>query len=150
MAQSAGRADLSGFLIERTGKELKRAFQQTLAEINAGITADQWVVLDLLRTQTGISQLEIAERTSKDPPTVTRILDILADKKLIKRATDSADRRKMKIVLTLAGRKKVEALLPRVREFRLRYFDGLSKQDIDDLVRIMGQISKNIHLKEKS
>lgn len=141
---------MSGYLIERTGKELKRAFQQTLQSIDAGITADQWVILDLLNRQSGISQLEIAEKTSKDPPTVTRILDLLAKKRLVKREMDVSDRRKMKIALTAKGNDKVNHLLPRVRDFRLRYFDGLSDSDISDLIRILGHISSNIEEKVNS
>ena len=141
-----GKSGVSGFLIERTAKQLKRAFQQTLQQINAGITADQWVVLHLLyREGDGISQYVIAERTVKDPPTVTRIIDLLGKKNLVRREQDPGDRRKLQIYLTAQGKAKVNKLIPQVMEFRLQHFEGLTEKDVNDLVRIMERITQNIH-----
>lgn len=145
VASDNGKGNVSGFLIERTAKELKRAFQLTLQKIRAGITADQWVVLNLLYQEgDGNSQSEISRRTGKDSPTLTRIIDLLEKKGLIKREQDPDDRRKFRIFLTEKGITKVTLLLPKVREFRLRHFEGLTEQDVNHLVRIMDRISKNI------
>jgi hypothetical protein len=60
MASANQRLELPGFLLERTAKKMKLAFQRKLKEIDAGITADQWIILDSLNKKDGRSQFEIA------------------------------------------------------------------------------------------
>ena len=144
MAQSAIAGKVPGFVIERTAKRLKRAFQQTLASINAGITADQWVVLHLLSEHDGLSQHEIGLRTVKDPPTITKILDLLTKKEMISRTVDPSDRRKFLISLTATGSNTVRRLMPRVQDFRQRHFHGLSDGEMRMLLKILDRINSNI------
>lgn len=143
MTQSL-KAKTPGYIIEHTAKRLKRAFQQTLVAIDADITVDQWVLLDLISRKPGMSQIEISEATAKDRPTVTRILDRLEDKRLVARRGNDEDRRKFGIYPTAAGTNKVNKILPVVEQFRLNHFDGLNDTDLKDFLRIMDKINKNI------
>ena len=138
------KAQTPGYIIERTAKRLKRSFQQTLTALEADITVDQWVLLDLISKQPGISQNEIAEATAKDRPTVTRILDRLEDKQLVERKSDDDDRRKFGLYATRAGKGRVKKLLPEVEKFRLMHFDGLDDREVSEFLRIMGKINQNI------
>ena len=91
---------VSGFLLEKTAKLMKLHFSRMLLlhpEID--ITVDQWIILDLLHSGEKINQQKLAELAFKDAPTVTRILDILEQKKYIARKTDKGDRRKFDISL---------------------------------------------------
>jgi len=141
---SSLKAHTPGYIIERTAKRLKRAFQQTLTTLGADITVDQWVVLDLVQKQPGMSQQEIAAATAKDRPTVTRIIDKLEAKRLAERKPGNGDRRKFGIYPTTKGIEKVKQLMPKVEEFRLAHFDGLNDRDVKALVRIMDKINYNI------
>lgn len=138
------KARVPGYIIEQTARRLKRSFQQTLSAVDAGITADQWVLLDLVQRTPGLSQNEIADATAKDRPTVTRIIDRLEEKQLVRRQADDDDRRKFGIYATKDGTKLVGRLLPMVKEFRLAHFDGLDDQDMHNFLRIMDKINDNI------
>jgi len=142
--QVTRRDDLAGYYIEHTAKRLKRAFQRTLSKLDADITADQWVILHMVYSQEGLSQREIAYETSKDGPTVTRILDLMRAKRLIVRMPDRRDRRRFGVHLTAHGRATVDMLLPKVRSFRSRHFEGLSNADVQSLIGILGTINSNI------
>ena len=142
-------ADTPGFIIELTAKRLKHAFQKALVKWNSGITADQWMILNMLYEQDGISQFEIGKIASKDAPTVTRIIDLLVDKDLLHRSPDPADRRRFKIHLTTKGKNKYRKLISHVREFRLNHFSGLNETDLQTLRRILSSIDSNIQ-KHKS
>jgi len=141
---SSLKARTPGYIIERTAKRLKRAFQQTLANLEADITVDQWVVLDLVNKHAGMSQQEIGAATAKDRPTVTRIIDKLEAKQLVERMPEEGDRRKFGIYPTAKGTNKVKQLIPKVEEFRLAHFDGLDDDDVKTLLRIMDKINFNI------
>lgn len=142
--QSFTAEGLSGFVIEQTAKRLKRAFQQALLQMDAGITADQWVMIDLLATKGSMNQLAICEYLAKDAATVTRMIDLLEKKAILERTLDQNDRRRFVIDLTKSGKSKRQSLIKQVRKFRQRHFNHLSSNDIDDLLRILNKINLNI------
>ena len=115
---------MPGFTLERTAKRMKQFFQQTLTAAGTEITIDQWVVLQTLNQQNGLSQLEIARATFKDPPTITRIIDLLCHKGLTERITDPEDRRRFRIQLTDGGYQKIDEVLPIILKSR-GYCDGI-------------------------
>lgn len=132
-----------GYLIERTAKSMKQYLQRKFNEGNLGITVDQWLVLDVLHQSNGISQYEIAKRTYKDAPTVTRIIDLLGKKQLVQRETNPNDRRRFNISLTKEGKEKVANILPIVQEYRRLGWSGLSEPDYTKLREILGIIQRN-------
>lgn len=132
-----------GFYIEKTAKRIKQHLQRKFNAMDCGITVDQWVVLDVLRETDGISQLEIADRTYKDAPTITRIIDLLSRKKLINRVMDSKDRRKFNIQLTQEGKEKIKEVWPIVKSMRAEGWNGLGREDYDHLLRILGVVFNN-------
>ncbi|MEL6639358.1 MAG: MarR family winged helix-turn-helix transcriptional regulator [Bacteroidota bacterium] len=133
-----------GNTIERTAKRMKQVYKRLLKEAGVGITVDQWVVLQLLRDRDGLSQLEIAERTDKDAPTITRIIDLLVRKGLCKRQPDPRDRRRFSIRLTAAGRAKIQEVSPVARAFRRRGWEGVSEVDLEQLMQTLNRIYQNL------
>jgi DNA-binding MarR family transcriptional regulator len=134
-----------GFLLERTSKKLKQTLQRIFNEIDADITVDQWVILYELHMHQSLSQNELGENTFKDAPTVTRIIDLLAKKNLVKRKLSKEDRRKYNIELTKKGIEKIESLLPAVIEYRKTGWNGLTKSDLDALNVILNKVFDNMN-----
>ncbi len=132
-----------GFLIERTIKRIRQAFQKKLNEHNAGLTVDQWVILDKLQKNDGLSQNEIADSTFKDAPTVTRIIDLLCKKGFTERVMDDNDRRRFKIHLTDLGKERISEILPVVVELRRQGWQSLTDEDYITLIRILDTIYIN-------
>lgn len=144
MTQEPNNIEMYGFYIERTMKKIRQHLQGRFAEMGADLTVDQWVLLDLLNKQDGLSQNEIARQVYKDAPTVTRIIDLLCKKGLTRRVADEADRRRFSIVLTSEGKAKVEEVLPVVIEVREQGWGGLSATDYADLIRILNTVFDNL------
>ena len=138
------KSESSGFILERTAKRLKQFFQQQLTAAGTGITIDQWVVLQVLDRQEGLSQLEIARETYKDAPTITRIIDLLCKKGLTERANDPDDRRKFNIHLTPAGRRKIVEVHPVILQYRQVAHRGLSERDLELLRSLLDRIFENL------
>ena len=138
------RLEVSGFIMERTAKRMKQFFQRTLSEMDAGITADQWILLQVLDKEDGLSQLDLAQRTYKDAPTVTRIIDLLCKKELTERKANTADRRKFNICLTKKGRAKINEVIPTIKEFRKRIWKGLEPKELEEMTRILNTIFENM------
>lgn len=135
---------MPGFTLERTAKRMKQFFQQTLAGAGTEITIDQWVVLQTLNQQNGLSQLEIARATFKDPPTITRIIDLLCQKGLTERVTDPSDRRRFRIQLTDGGYQKIDEVLPIIHRARRKAWCNLENQQIDQLMDMLNTVFNNL------
>lgn len=133
-----------GFIIERTTKRIRQNLQRRFNAHHFGVTVDQWVVLDCIRQNQSISQNEIADRTFKDAPTVTRIIDQLCKKGLTTRLIDESDRRRFIIELTPKGHKKVNQMLPIVIEMRKDGWNSLDLSDYQKLMHIMSTIFNNL------
>src|ERR1700760_4489663 len=58
-----------------------------------GTTRAQWVVLFRLRTQEGLSQVDLAEVLELQPISLVRLLDRLVEHGLVQRRSDPRDRR---------------------------------------------------------
>ena len=138
---------LFGFIVEKTAKKMKQSFSRLLLDTNAGITVDQWVIMNILNDENGISQFEIAKRSFKDAPTVTRILDLLGQKELIQRIPGKSDRRKFEIHLTGKGKTKVKEILPIAHEFRKSCYAGIKSQDLGLIEELMNTIFNNLDQK---
>ena len=112
--------DTYSFLLEKTARVMRQHSARVLKKAGAGVTVEQWAILKALQEKGDMSQVELAELTFKDKPTVTRILDLLVRKGLLERQTDDEDRRKFIIVLTKKGKNKVAELLPLIMSIRER------------------------------
>lgn len=138
------KVEVPGFILERTAKRMKQYFQRSLTAANTGITIDQWVVLQQLHLKDGLNQLDIARATYKDAPTITRIIDLLCNKKLTRRTPDENDRRRFKILLTAAGKEKIAEVLPIIKQARSDAWDGLSDEQISQLENTLNVVFLNL------
>ena len=132
-----------GFLIEVTAKRIKQSLQKRLSAQNIDLTVDQWVVLDHLTKYDGISQNALCDKIFKDPPTVTRIVDILCKKNLIERKNDLNDRRRFNLFMKTEGHDMVKKAYPEVLATRKMGWNDLSTSDYQHLVRILSTINRN-------
>jgi DNA-binding MarR family transcriptional regulator len=131
------------FKIDTTIKKIRNALQKQLTEAGFDLTVDQWVLIDHIYRKQGISQNELAEMTFKDPPTVTRIIDLLEKKGLVERGPAAGDRRKFNLFLTKDGQAIYNQAFPIVADIRRKGWGSLSDADYQHFVRIMDSIYQN-------
>ncbi len=132
------------FKIDTTIKKIRNYMQRGLNEADIDLTVDQWVVLDHLSQNRGISQIELGNITFKDPPTMTRILDLLVKKEMVTRLNSSSDRRKFTIDLTEKGREVHHQANEIITEVRKQAWSNLNEHDYNTLVKIMDTIYTNV------
>ena len=136
------------FKIDTTIKKIRNALQKRLNEAGIDLTVDQWVLIDHISRDEGTSQNSLAEVTYKDPPTVTRIVDLLEKKGLVERRMAAGDRRKFNLFLTSKGEAVYNQAFPIVAEIRRIGWGDLSEADYQQFVRLMDSIYNNFSDKE--
>jgi len=121
---------------------MKNTLAKALKPYN--ITHEQWPLLIRLWIKDGISQKELSEKSFKDQPTTTRILDKLDRRGLIRRQANSADRRISLIYLTKEGQEIKDPLIPLARQALEQALEGLSEQEQTQLKNLLNRIGNNL------
>lgn len=126
---------------------MKLAFARLLSDYpDINITIDQWVIIQILDTSGAMHQMDLAEESFKDAPTITRIIDKLEKKGYVLRTQDETDRRKFIIEITESGNQLVAIVNPLVSEFRSKIYGELTSHELAKLESTMLQIEKNIRV----
>lgn len=132
------------FHVEKMMRAVKEHTVKEFKTHKFPVTKDQWVILKRIADEDGSNQKEIAESTFKDPASLTRILDLLEKKGLVKRESSLNDRRTFIIRLTVDGKRLVDKMIPVVQEIRKRALKGISKSEEEIAKKVMGKIYNNI------
>jgi len=75
------------------------------------VTAEQFVLLEVLIRQDGITQQEISRRADSDPNTVRAMLLLMEKNGLVERRPHETDRRALDVILTPKGHGKYADIL---------------------------------------
>ena len=128
----------------RTADALKRGIGPVLEP--AGITPQQYNVLRILRGASGegLPTLEIAERMIEHAPGITRLVDRLERKGLVRRRRAARDRRQVRCFITPQGLALLAGLDEPVHKINLRSLEALDGEEIADLIATMDKIREGL------
>lgn len=131
-----------GFIVSRTGAAIKAEFHKRIKPYD--ITVEQWSVLNRLGERDGVTQRDLAERTTKDQPNTARILDKLEKKGLARRAGNPEDRRAFLIYLTDKGRDLREKIIPISTQLNKEASIGLDTEECSQLMDLLNRVFENL------
>jgi DNA-binding MarR family transcriptional regulator len=122
--------------VQRTAEVLARRTVEVLRP--TGLSGTQYNVLRILRGagQQGLACGQVGERMVTHDPDLTRLMDRLEKRGLIRRARDERDRRVVVTRLTVEGRKLVDALDSQVTAAHQRALGHLG----DKKLRALGEL----------
>lgn len=108
------------------------------------ITSAEYPILIALNRCDGITQEEIASRQNLDKSAVTRIIKSLLEKGFIERKKDHQDLRCNRVYLTEKGHAAWEPIKAGMEEWNRMISNHLSVEEIQQVVRILSQMTDNI------
>ena len=126
--------------ILQSADQLRRQGEALLAPHD--VTLQQFNVLRILRgaRPEGLCTLTIAERMIEKTPGITRLIDRLEKKGLVRRVRSEEDRRQVWCRITPAGERLLARLDEPVEEFDRAAVARLSPADQDQLTALLGQL----------
>ena len=130
------------YLIEKTNKVARRYSQLRFSANNIDLTVDQWLVLKKISDSKTLTQIELATALFKDRASITRILDLLLNKKLV-RKDQGVDKRVYHLSLTPSGENLRERALRIVKDARKKGVEGLSDKEQLTLRSTLQQMIEN-------
>lgn len=138
-----------GFLISKIKQIQGRVFEKLLAEHGISeFNGAQGRILFVLWERDGITISELSEKTGLAKTTLTAMLDRLEKIGHIRRKSDPADRRALKIVLTPEARglkSQYDAVSAEMNEI---FYGGFSDEEILAFEAYLGRVLENLLKKE--
>lgn len=135
-----------GFLMRRIVHELSGEIERQFD--SCGLTNAQWLPLYKLHLGSVSTVAELARACQLDTGGMTRLLDRLEAKGLVRRVRSSADRRVVNLELTDEGRAAVQnvpAVLCGVQNAALRGFTSEEWQQLRDMLERMLRNAQDLH-----
>lgn len=128
----------------RTGHALVHDLVELLKPY--GLTQPQYNVLRILRGagETGLPTLEIAVRMLEQAPGVTRLLDRLDAKSLVRRERCPSDRRQVLCWITPAGQELLAVLDPVVEAADAAVVSALATPERQTLLRLLDRVRASL------
>ncbi|MDU4695507.1 MULTISPECIES: MarR family winged helix-turn-helix transcriptional regulator [Paenibacillus] len=145
MTTNHSRNELAvGFIMGVAYRKIAALLQHRLKGYE--ITPEQWSVLNQIDRANGLIQKEIADRTGKDKPTVTRIIDLLESKGLIYKQPGKQDRRSFVVYCTERGKEIIRDTTPIEQGVTNEVKRIMSGEEYDLLMELLQRI--NVHLSD--
>jgi MarR family transcriptional regulator, transcriptional regulator for hemolysin len=136
--------DVLYYLIDKTNKVARRYSQEIFIQKGYDITVDQWLVLKKIWDTEQINQAELAAALFKDKASITRILQILVRKKLIKKEFKAGDRRHWLLSLSPKGALFYKEVLSLVKAMRMKGVHDFTEVEKDQIKRLLLRMIANL------
>jgi DNA-binding MarR family transcriptional regulator len=133
-----------GWIIYKLRFLLKNKLQKDLTVYD--ITTEQSSVLSFIYMNEGCNQKELAISSLKDRAALTRILDILEKKGLVRREKSTNDRREFLIYLTDNGRKVCSKLLTIVAQNTQEINSIFNDKELEQLKYLLNKLASYFKL----
>ena len=135
--------DLSlGFFLNRTSIQSKALFTQKIKEFD--ISPEQWSLVFRVVESNGLTQKELSDSTYKDQANITRSIDRLERKGLLKRVSNQMDRRIINIYPTEKAINLVEKIIPISSRFNNYLTENFTEEEKNQLIKLLNKVYENL------
>jgi DNA-binding MarR family transcriptional regulator len=141
-----GLTNFAPYLMNRIMGRYNAGFREEMAEM--GLTTPKARALAVLTVIEGPLIRELAVYAVTEQSTLSRALDQMQTDGLIRRETDAADSRAVRIFITEAGRAVFEELWPHMAEAQARMFRGIPEDERRAFVATLQKMLVNIRKHE--
>ena len=136
-------SQVAGITIFRTADVVRHAVERALSPF--GLSNEQYNVLRILRGagENGLPTLEVSNRMLSRSPNITRLLDRMIAKKLVRRIRPKEDRRVVIVSVTPQGLELL-AHLDRVMDKVFSTFPPTTPAEIETLLSVLDRIREHM------
>ncbi|MGB4724414.1 MAG: MarR family transcriptional regulator, partial [Sediminibacterium sp.] len=132
------RGELYSVINGMASTAVARRLQKNFRLAGLEITIEQWSVLYHLWKQDALSQQELCNRTFRDKPSITRLIDNLEKQKLVKRMPSKEDRRINLVCLTDSAKLLQDKTIELANQTMDEALVGVHKNEIE-IVKLVFQ-----------
>ncbi|MEY3739282.1 MAG: hypothetical protein RL034_1054 [Bacteroidota bacterium] len=138
------RGELYSVINGMASTAVARRLQKNFRLAGLEITIEQWSVLYHLWKQDGLSQQELCNRTFRDKPSITRLIDNLEKQKLVKRMPSKEDRRINLVCLTEPAKLLQDKTIELANQTMDEALVGVNKNEIEIVKQVFQKVYDNL------
>lgn len=131
--------DYLPYLVARASHVILRDFHALLAP--ARMRVPEWRVLGTLSAGGGYTVGALARATLFKQPTLSKLLDVLERRGMVRRVAGEMDLRQARVELTPAGRRRIAPLVAKARQREAVLLRRFRKADVRTFKRLLGTIT---------
>ncbi len=131
----------------KINKEFSFLVQTTFEKNNIDLTRHQWIVLKKLNENNGQAQNDLALITDRDKTSLTRLINTMERKDLVKRVPDSLDKRINNIYITTKGEVILNTSIPIMKDLIADMQYGLMDTELKSTISILKKVKQNLETK---
>ena len=134
-----------GMAIGSMMREVIRLLKTRISEeADIKLTMEQiGLMFAIYSTKEDVIQQDLACSMGKDKSAILRTLDTIETMELVKRVSDTTDRRKKYLILTKKGETVIEQCLEIELELTTKLQEGLSNEEITTFYKVVNHIKTN-------
>ncbi len=132
------RGELYSVINGMASTAVARRLQKNFRNAGLEITIEQWSILYHLWKEDCLSQQELCNRTFRDKPSITRLIDNLEKQSMVNRMPSKTDRRINLVCLTDAAKQIQNLTIDLANQTMSEALLGVKKEDIE-IVKIVFQ-----------
>jgi DNA-binding MarR family transcriptional regulator len=133
-----------GMLFRQVRDAMWADMAREMAAAGHELTYSQFVTIKRLATDSSDGVTDLARWAQVNPGAMTRLLDKLETRGLLRRIADPGDRRALHIVLTDAGQAIWSDIQHCGERVRARALQGLDDGEREQLFRLLNQVLQNL------
>lgn len=139
----AGHTPTIGLLFRQVRDASRDCLQREVARAGHELSFSQYLTIKALaQGSAGVS--ELARAADLHPGAMTRLLDRLAERGVVERVTDPADRRAVVVSLTASGQAIWRDVQPCAQRIHERALAGIDEATRAQLMRLVEQVRDNL------
>ena len=136
--------DSIGYNVRHFTRALRVQILNNFRENKLDVKIEEWITLAYLNEHSDKNQIQLGDLLMQDKTAVTRLLDVLEEKKQIKRIIDKRDKRNRIVKLTSEGKKAYLKILPVVEKTIAQAKAGVSEKDYKTTIASLQKMTANL------
>jgi DNA-binding MarR family transcriptional regulator len=116
---------------------IARAYESKFA-----LKIPQWRLIAVLADEGPLTQQQLCGRTLMDKVTVMRAAQGLLARRLLRRLPNAEDGRSHRLIMTAAGQRLYEQIVPMALEYQARLLSGIERADIARLEQMLRRLEQ--------
>jgi len=126
--------------LERTAQSIKDDVNVEFKNLNTPISYDQWMVLNTISKEEGLTQIEISRACRKEPASICRTMKVLKREGLVSLFSDLSNKKSHKVKLSRKGRDLVAKSSHLVEKVSQKVLESLFDRELNMFTSLLQRI----------
>ena len=129
-----------GFVISQAADVLAKRLEAIIHANGVALTPREFVVLNRLHQHGELTQTQLSELSYKDPPSTSRVVESLRQKRFVRRRVSKLDRRITDVSLTDEGRQVRALIVPHLAALLQDAVGDSTPEELAATMAVLGRI----------